>query len=538
MSDFGLGVRSQCGLSCAEFMTDTQLLQLWARDRDEEAFAELVRRHQDMVYSTCLRKLGSPESAQDAAQQTFATLSLKAAKLAQHSNIGGWLYKSALLESSSLLKMETRRHNRHERFRAEAASDPVSTEENAAELNDLLRHLDEAMLDLKTTDREVLVRRFLQNMPLRNIGEAMGTTEEAARKRVTRAIDALAGIFRRRGVVSCTGALLSAALAKTSHSAPAGLLAKATASAKTGASAASFATAMAAAKAKLAVGCALAAASIPIGLQWRANRDLHLANEQLAGEVAALKLLGGAKAATPETSRRESPVAALASVDQDHTAPRDDKDKSRHRPGGRDFREQQRQAQQAARLALFKQRLGLSEAQESAILEAMQRGRESQKAIWASFRNNQRPDFAGMQRAQRTDLVTAEEIRTLLTDEQQPEYDKILAQDRLDRAQASANRQLEGLQPLLYLTEDQKDAVFQVLATNAYNSDPDYQPEASSFDELRERMKAAQMLQRDQLAAILTSEQLAAYVSQPWMGGRSDSPPPPPNGEPKEEPKQ
>ena len=70
-------------------MTDRQLLAEYAASGSETAFSELVRRHMDMVYSTCLRVLGDKHAAEDATQATFAVLARKAGRLGRGAVLGG-----------------------------------------------------------------------------------------------------------------------------------------------------------------------------------------------------------------------------------------------------------------------------------------------------------------------------------------------------------------------------------------------------------------------------------------------------------------
>lgn len=76
-------------------MTDRELLARFAFAKSEEAFAQLVERHAGMVYSTCLRMLGTRSAAEEAAQAVFMVLSRKAKRLASKGALAGWLYTTA-----------------------------------------------------------------------------------------------------------------------------------------------------------------------------------------------------------------------------------------------------------------------------------------------------------------------------------------------------------------------------------------------------------------------------------------------------------
>ena len=61
-------------------MTDRELLAKFTAMGSHEAFGEIVRRHADIVHSACLRILGDPHAAEDAAQATFLVLLKKASQ--------------------------------------------------------------------------------------------------------------------------------------------------------------------------------------------------------------------------------------------------------------------------------------------------------------------------------------------------------------------------------------------------------------------------------------------------------------------------
>jgi DNA-directed RNA polymerase specialized sigma24 family protein len=76
-------------------MDDSSLLRRYASERDEAAFAEIVRRHLGLVYGAALRQLhGSVHRAEDVTQSVFADLARKAAVLVSRTDLAGWLYTS------------------------------------------------------------------------------------------------------------------------------------------------------------------------------------------------------------------------------------------------------------------------------------------------------------------------------------------------------------------------------------------------------------------------------------------------------------
>jgi RNA polymerase sigma factor (sigma-70 family) len=202
-------------------MTDHRtLLADYAANGSEEAFRELVARYIDLVYSTAVRLVnGDTHRAEDVAQMVFADLARLAGKFSQDVMLGGWLHRRTWHVATTLMRNERRRQNR---------------ERQAAEMNTLQDHpegqferiaplLDEAINQLGASDRAAIVLRFFEHRDLRAVGAALGSNEDAAQKRVSRAVEKLRGYFARRGIVASSTVIASVIAAHAVHAAPAGL---------------------------------------------------------------------------------------------------------------------------------------------------------------------------------------------------------------------------------------------------------------------------------------------------------------------------
>ncbi|MFT3780624.1 MAG: sigma-70 family RNA polymerase sigma factor [Nibricoccus sp.] len=191
--------------------SDAELLRHYAASHSEEAFAELVQRHLSFVYNVALRRVGGDtHRAEDIAQTVFADLARKAGALSQHTALTGWLHTSTRYAAAEVIRREQRRQNREQEASAMTASAPDPGAELAWE--NIRPHIDEALDQLNERDRAAVLLRFFQNQPLRQIGETLAVSEDAARKRIDRALEKLRRALAQRGIVS-TGAALSLALA-------------------------------------------------------------------------------------------------------------------------------------------------------------------------------------------------------------------------------------------------------------------------------------------------------------------------------------
>jgi RNA polymerase sigma factor (sigma-70 family) len=197
-------------------MDDWRLLQEYVQNGSETAFKDLVNRYLDLVYSVSLRKLGNPHDAEEVTQIVFCRLARKARQLHSKTVIVGWLYQATCLESLNYLRADRRRRQREQEA---ALMNPTDYEvENS--WHQVAVHLDEALTQMDEQERLVILQRFFQRKPLRELGETLGINEDAARMRVNRALEKLRGLLTSRGVV-CSSIVLGDFLAgRAVHAAP------------------------------------------------------------------------------------------------------------------------------------------------------------------------------------------------------------------------------------------------------------------------------------------------------------------------------
>ncbi len=196
---------------------DFELLQRFARHGEQRAFADVVRRHLDLVFATALRKVGDAGGAQEISQNVFSVLARKAWRFAPDDSLPAWLHKTALLESKFWLRGELRRRRREET--AVQLGTTMKTSEDQPAFNALVPLLDDALLSLRENDRTALLLRYYERQSLRDVGAAFGVSEDTAQKRVRSALEKLAEFFTRRGYKTASVAAAAAALQHTATSA-------------------------------------------------------------------------------------------------------------------------------------------------------------------------------------------------------------------------------------------------------------------------------------------------------------------------------
>lgn len=176
-------------------MTDWELLREYAKHASQAAFAEVVRRHVDWVHSVAMRRVGDPHLAEDVTQAAFLALAQNAGRLREGTVVSAWLFGVVKYASISAVRREKRRQV-HEKEAAmlRSMSEPSAAWERIAPV------LDEAVGSLKKQEQEAVLLRFYQRKSFAEVAAALGSTEEAVRKRVVRALEKLRGLLRRRGV--------------------------------------------------------------------------------------------------------------------------------------------------------------------------------------------------------------------------------------------------------------------------------------------------------------------------------------------------
>jgi RNA polymerase sigma factor (sigma-70 family) len=248
-------------------MEDLQLLRQYAEDGSERAFAELVRRHVDLVYSTALRLVGEASLAEDVTQMVFIRLARKAASLRDGTILTGWLYRTTQFVAETVRRSDWRR-----RQRESVAMELTQLDQNSESVwKEVSPLLEEAMAGLRETDQNAVLLRFFAGKSLREVGDALGVSDDAAQKRVDRALGRMRDYFARRGVVVSAAVLTTLLVQHAVQAAPIGV-----------------ASALVTSAAASGVGASVGA--------WNLLKVMTLAKLKASGIAAAVLLLTGAMA--------------------------------------------------------------------------------------------------------------------------------------------------------------------------------------------------------------------------------------------------
>jgi RNA polymerase sigma factor (sigma-70 family) len=298
-------------------MTDaTQLLREYARHGSEAAFRELVARYTDFVYSVALRRAGGDSHlAEDIVQLVFTDLATQSRRgrgplAGGPCALGGWLHRHTCFVAANLRRADHRRQVREQQ--AVEMNSPNSASD--ASWQQLAPVLDETLNELEPQDRDALLLRFYERRDLRAVGQALGMSEDAAQKRVSRALERLRHLLAARGVVlGLTGlaGLLAERAVQAAPTALAGRVSKTAAAAGAGLGLGWLGWLLATAKAKLAAGLVVAGlVTLPLVWQFSGRSPAPDVTSGGAGAAQTAMVSGGASGTPNERAAVNTPASA------------------------------------------------------------------------------------------------------------------------------------------------------------------------------------------------------------------------------------
>jgi RNA polymerase sigma factor (sigma-70 family) len=184
---------------------DRDLLARFVAARDEDAFAEIVRRHGPMVLAVCRRVTGRAHDADDAFQAAFMVLARRAAHLTKPELLANWLYGVAY-RTALEARTARRRAEEHAVPHAPEPAAPQQPDDTA----DLRRAIDEELARLPDKYRAAVVLCELEGASRAAAARQLGIPEGTLSSRLAHARKVLAERLSKRGITASATGLFAA----------------------------------------------------------------------------------------------------------------------------------------------------------------------------------------------------------------------------------------------------------------------------------------------------------------------------------------
>ena len=220
-------------------VNDIDLVREFVEHDSQPAFAALVQRHINLVYSAARRYAGNSQDAQDVTQAVFIVLAKKAASLRHRKTLTGWLYETTRFTGARILRSQIRRRTREQEAFMQSTLNNSETDGVWGQVGPLL---EKGMSRLGEDERALMALRYFENKSAAETAALLGIQEWAAHKRTARALEKLRKFFAKRGVGSTTAAIAGAISANAIQAAPAALAKTTIAAALAGGGAAAAST--------------------------------------------------------------------------------------------------------------------------------------------------------------------------------------------------------------------------------------------------------------------------------------------------------
>ena len=206
---------------------DMELVRDYARRGSEEAFASLVSRHVNLVYSVALHQLRDPHLAEEVTQAAFIILARKAGSLGSKTILSAWLCRTAQYAAADALRSQRRRQNREQEAYVQSTLNQTGREPDP--WPDIAPLLNVAMAGLGEKHHNAVVLRYFEGKDWKQVGAELGIDERTAQTRARRAVEKLRRFFVKRGIIVASTAIVGAISANAVQAAPAALSKTATA---------------------------------------------------------------------------------------------------------------------------------------------------------------------------------------------------------------------------------------------------------------------------------------------------------------------
>lgn len=182
-----------------EQLSDEELVEVCKEQlpHELEAYRVLVQRHEGLVYNLCMKFLGSPEDAEEVAQDSLLQVFHKIHQFEGRSAFKTWLYKIVHNFCRNRISKIIRKREVQEAYEEHAKEELPSSVNDDARMEDKKAHIQEALNKLKPKEKEIIVYKYISGMTLQEISDVTGIGVSAAKMRYYRALESFKEAYER-----------------------------------------------------------------------------------------------------------------------------------------------------------------------------------------------------------------------------------------------------------------------------------------------------------------------------------------------------
>ncbi len=182
-------------------LTDVELVERCKLELPDEivAYRELVRRYEGLVYNFCLKTIGTPQDAEEVAQDALIRVYHKIHQFEGRSAFKTWLYKIVHNYCRNRISKIVRKREVQEAYENHVKKAQPSTDKGSPQNLDNKERIQEALNHLKPKDKEIITYKFMLGMTLQEISDTLGVGASAVKMRYYRAMEAFKKAYERAG---------------------------------------------------------------------------------------------------------------------------------------------------------------------------------------------------------------------------------------------------------------------------------------------------------------------------------------------------
>tara|TARA_B100000579_G_scaffold342565_1_gene294667 strand:- start:770 stop:1348 length:579 start_codon:yes stop_codon:yes gene_type:complete len=158
------------------------------------AYRELLRRHEPLVYRSCLKMLGSVQDAEEACQDSFLQVFHKISQFEGRSAFKTWLYRIVYNRCIETRRKDARRNQYHAKLKEEVENEELANS-NPDSHNEITGRVHEVIAKMNGEERRLVTLRYISGLSIQEISDVLEIGLSATKMRLYRAQERFKEIY-------------------------------------------------------------------------------------------------------------------------------------------------------------------------------------------------------------------------------------------------------------------------------------------------------------------------------------------------------